>query len=268
LLGHLIKWGAHPSKEYSGVFTPEETNNLFSKLGVPHTSESIHRTAADAQYPPEDPFDVPLDSLDDYHDNYNKALSSLKYGREVPVHEMHPDLAYTRLGAHLKEAARGDDDIAHLSAAALTNEGKVDQPLELMPLHALRDAVQENPNHPLSQDFNWEKLPEKVDIDNKLRKHIREQKGPLVEVPDVINDLNRSGGASTRLLSQFNKHTGTSLSSEEVLKSLHRLNDQEFHKLSVEQQGLARSSGWENAPETAHTNWLMPINDPEHHQRY
>jgi hypothetical protein len=40
-----------------------------------------------------------------------------------------------------------------------------------MPLHALRDAMQDRPEHPLAAKFNWPRLPEKVELDQALASH-------------------------------------------------------------------------------------------------
>jgi hypothetical protein len=88
----------------------------------------------------------------------------LKYKRErLTVDQMHPELRFTRLGAVLREHATEPSDVGELAYQALTSPH--DQPLELMPLHLLRDKMQEEPGHPLAGKFNWEKLPEKVGMD-------------------------------------------------------------------------------------------------------
>jgi hypothetical protein len=87
----------------------------------------------------------------------------------VTVADMHSSLRFTRLGAHLRKTANegGSDDISSLARAALLSDH--DNVLDLMPLHMLRDATIENPDHPLSQAFNWGKLPEKVALDEAVR---------------------------------------------------------------------------------------------------
>jgi hypothetical protein len=96
----------------------------------------------------------------------------VRYARpRLPVAEMHPSLRFTRLGAVLRAyASLGTDDAAVLAHQAVAQPA--DRPLELMPLHLLRDYVQENPGHPLASRFNWEKLPEKVALDVELGNYL------------------------------------------------------------------------------------------------
>ena len=46
-LGHQITWYPHPDHSYMGLLTPEETDKFFASLQLPHTSESLHKAAAE-----------------------------------------------------------------------------------------------------------------------------------------------------------------------------------------------------------------------------
>lgn len=59
-----------------------------------------------------------------------------------------------------------------------------DQPLELMPLHLLRDYMIDNPNHPIAGKFNWERIPERLQLDRSLRHHTEKQ------FDDVLEEVN------------------------------------------------------------------------------
>lgn len=100
------------------------------------------------------------------------AASPTRYAREpqdVPAASLHPELRFTRLGAVLRQlASSGEDDTAaNLARSAIAADHA--QPLDLMPLHALRDFMLENPEHLLAKRFNWERLPEKVALDATVR---------------------------------------------------------------------------------------------------
>lgn len=102
------------------------------------------------------------------HDELNRVI---RYSRErLPVSAIHPELRYTRLGAVLREHATEPSDVGELAYQALTSDHS--QPLELMPLHLLRDKLQENPEHPLNHvppKFKWQTLPERLQLDQTLR---------------------------------------------------------------------------------------------------
>lgn len=94
---------------------------------------------------------------------------------KVPVESMPEYLRFTRLGAALREhAATGADDAAHIAQAVLSTD-------DLTPLHALRDYMLDNPDHPLARKFNWERLPEKVRLDNDLRNWVVKNHGNHAE---------------------------------------------------------------------------------------
>jgi hypothetical protein len=125
----------------------------------------------------------------------------------VTVADMHPSLRFTRLGAHLRAAANSgwSDDISSLARAALLSDH--DQPLDLMPLHLLRDATAENSEHPLSSAFNWHSLPEKVELDEKLRElvnhnntvtHTQTGRTPRVGFQDFRHRQNSRSNRSLR----------------------------------------------------------------------
>lgn len=107
---------------------------------------------------------------------FNREVDrALKYSREkLPVSAIHPSLRFTRLGAVLREHATEDSTVGSLAHAALTQPH--DQPLELMPLHALRDFMQDYPEHPLASRFNWGQLPEKVALDETTRAAVGEDR--------------------------------------------------------------------------------------------
>lgn len=101
----------------------------------------------------------------DFNANLNEVL---KYQRErLPVSAIHPELRFTRLGAVLREHATEPSDVGELAYQALTSDHK--QPLELMPLHLLRDKMQEEPDHPLADQFDWDRVPNQVALDQAIR---------------------------------------------------------------------------------------------------
>lgn len=106
--------------------------------------------------------------------DFNESLGEvLKYQRErLPVSAIHPELRFTRLGAVLREHATEPSDVGELAYQALTSDHS--QPLELMPLHLLRDKMQEEPDHPLAKRFKWETLPDRVALDQTLRKSVND----------------------------------------------------------------------------------------------
>ncbi len=107
--------------------------------------------------------------MDDFTDDLNRVL---RYSRErLPVSAIHPAMRFSRLGAVLREHATEPSDIGELCHQAITSPH--DQPLELMPLHLLRDKMQEEPEHPLASKFVWDKLPEKVQLDEDVRDVVR-----------------------------------------------------------------------------------------------
>lgn len=111
-----------------------------------------------------------------YARDYSKVV---RYAAKVPVSAIHPELRFTRLGAHLREHSQAEDTVGHLARTILTSDHS--QPLELTPLHAMRDLMQENPEHPLAKAFNWERLPEKVALDQSL--HQWTQSHPYFTLP-------------------------------------------------------------------------------------
>jgi hypothetical protein len=100
-----------------------------------------------------------------------KARNPVKMARPVPVSELHPELRFTRLGAVLRHHVQtGDhaDPAVALADGALSMSGPHDQPMDTTPLKIMRDYMLDNPDHELAQKFNWDKLPEKVELDRKL----------------------------------------------------------------------------------------------------
>lgn len=94
----------------------------------------------------------------------------LKYQRDrLPVAGIHPQLRFTRLGAILREFATEPSDVGELAHQAITSPH--DQPLELMPLHLLRDKMQEEPDHPLAEKVVWSHLPERVSHDQRVHSY-------------------------------------------------------------------------------------------------
>jgi hypothetical protein len=100
--------------------------------------------------------------------NLNDALKYQQRDR-LTVAQIHPSLRFTRLGAVLREHATAGDDVGALAHQALTSDHS--QPLDLMPLHLLKDKMQEEPDHPLAKEFNWERVPEGVKQDEWLRQN-------------------------------------------------------------------------------------------------
>ena len=93
----------------------------------------------------------------------------------VAVADIHPPLRHTRLGAILRETAHADPDpdVAELAHQAIyPRGGGYSDPLGTWPLHLLRDMLMEKPDHPLAARFNWEKLPEKVALDEDMARAI------------------------------------------------------------------------------------------------
>lgn len=115
-----------------------------------------------------------------------------RYAREkLLVTEIHPEIRFTRLGAILRDISGGDDDGSRLARMAATGArpdgtpGSPSEPYNLMPLHALRDFVQDNPGHPIAGRFNWEQLPEKVELDRDLKAAIRQRNSTTLRDPSV-----------------------------------------------------------------------------------
>ncbi len=186
---------------------------------------------------------------------YNKSLL-VKYGREISVGEIHPSLKFTKLGSHLREAAKDNDSTAHLAAAVLTNadhEGnpRLDQPLELTPLHALRDEMLEHSTHPLAIEFNWSKLPEKIALDEHIRP-LDENHVYSAEFPTFLTRLYRSEPEAAKVKKQVSDTVGHPISREELFDSANRVNSQKYRELVAKQHRSSRSAGWEDAEEAQH----------------
>lgn len=116
-----------------------------------------------------------------FNDDLNEVL---KYSRErLPVSAIHPELRFTRLGAVLREHATEPSDVGELAYQALTSDHS--QSLDLMPLHLLRDKMQEEPEHPLAKRFNWSRLPEKVALDEIVDRLVRGSRQPFENYRDV-----------------------------------------------------------------------------------
>ena len=96
--------------------------------------------------------------------DFNADLNEvLKYARErLPVSAIHPELRFIRLGAVLRQHATEGGDVGELCHQALTSDHS--QPLELMPLHLLRDKMQEEPDHPLAKEANWLNVPDAMSL--------------------------------------------------------------------------------------------------------
>lgn len=97
--------------------------------------------------------------------NLNDALKYQQRDR-LTVAQIHPSLRFTRLGAVLREHATAPDEVGALAHSALTSDHS--QPLELMPLHLLKDKMQEEPDHPLAKEFNWVRVPDGVQLEQRL----------------------------------------------------------------------------------------------------
>lgn len=125
--------------------------------------------------------------LEEYHPHLrnrqqmSRRTSPAKMARQIPLYSaehLHPELRFTRLGAVLRQVASSDptsatdghfDTVIGLARNAIEHAGPHDKPMDLLPLGVLRDYMLENPDHPLAQRFNWERLPEKVALDRTVR---------------------------------------------------------------------------------------------------
>lgn len=111
-------------------------------------------------------------SINTFYEQLNRAL---KYSarERLPVSAIHPELRYTRLGAILREHATEPSEVGELAYQALTSPHK--QPLELMPLHLLRDKMQEEPDNPLNHSkLTWQTLPERVHLDQTISRAVND----------------------------------------------------------------------------------------------
>lgn len=199
----------------------------------------------------------------DFIDSLNRAL---KYGREkLPVSAIHPELRFTRLGAVLREHATEPSDVGELAHQALTSPH--DQPLELMPLHLLRDKMQEESDHPLAGQFQWATLPEKVSLDQAIRglsSYNRQYLRKKYAESDTKGQWHKDrGGLYTPDTDPLNKLRGDFqwLTPDELDKSVSRVNGQsDFEQLH---------RNWEEdqAPtyaEQIHDILLPSLNTPDH----
>ena len=80
---------------------------------------------------------------------------------------IHPDIRFTRLGAHLIQHAGEDSEVGKLIREILSQPH--DKPLEAGLFLPLGDAVQEA-DHPLESEFTWSRLPQSLDLDRSLAK--------------------------------------------------------------------------------------------------
>lgn len=103
-----------------------------------------------------------------------KIKQALKYQQRdrLTVAQIHPSLRFTRLAAVLREHATAGDDIGALAHQALTSDHS--QPLDLMPLHLLKDKMQEEPDHPLAKAFNWKRVPALAEAYSAVQQHTAE----------------------------------------------------------------------------------------------
>jgi hypothetical protein len=171
-------------------------------------------------------------------DNLNKAL---KYSRErLPVSAIHPELRFTCLGAVLREHATEPSDIGELAYQALTSDHT--KPLELMPLHLLRDKMQEEPDHPLAKQVDWAKVPEHVAVDQSVEKVVGNAAWAWIQ------DANRPTANFTHTkLKSLAKENGVKVG--DIYESLSRLNDKQYNELDANQRRIA---GVPNADEEVH----------------
>lgn len=102
---------------------------------------------------------------------------AVRYARKPAVAEIHPELRHTRLGAVLREHASHDDDVGALARHAIAASPDHSKPLDTLPLHVMRDYMLEHPDHPLAKKFNWDNLPEKVELDQTLASEIADHNG-------------------------------------------------------------------------------------------
>lgn len=118
---------------------------------------------------------------------YNSEIDRvLKTGKKVAVEDINPDLRFTRLGHVLREHAVEEGTIGDLAHAILTYPYV---PLQLTPLHALADALQDHPDHPLAARFNWHTLPTKVALDLAVHDRLLNKHG--IFEPQVGNPEHR-----------------------------------------------------------------------------
>jgi uncharacterized protein (TIGR02996 family) len=95
-----------------------------------------------------------------------------------PVEQLHPGLRHTALGNVLRHASTEDSTAGLVARHVLAQPH--DQPLDLMPFHVLRDHVLESDNHPLAARFNWERLPERLELDQTVRGETEKELGDAV----------------------------------------------------------------------------------------
>jgi hypothetical protein len=186
--GDVVHYPLDPSLSPQSVYPPHANEhaaetydslvNDFAKrglLGERHRDELATLAKAFKEIPVQTP--PPVEPKTERRDNsyggekplsFAKQRRSEKYAAIPPAKKIHPELQYTRLGSVLRQHAVADDTIGELSRSILASPH--DQPLELTPVHALSDFLQEHPEHPLNSQFNsWETLPQKLHLDQRLK---------------------------------------------------------------------------------------------------
>lgn len=187
------------------------------------------------------------------------------------VARTHPEIRYTRLGSVLRELSK--EQSAPGAIARVAMESPHDQPFELLPLHLLRDWVQENPEHPLGRQFNWEKLPEKMELDRTLNDHLSEKSGSLSMGPsgsDLLEFVRNLRGEYSRTQKQSaTEHHAKAdavrsqhpwATEDDLIESAHRLYARDLRGYaSVNSRLIAMGSSGEK-PEQIHHR----LTSPEH----
>ena len=186
--------------------------------------------------------------MTDFNDDMNRVL---KYSRTpLPVMAMHPELRFTRLGAFLRHYATEPSEVGELAHAALTS--KPDQPLDLMPLHLLRDKMQEQPDHPLAKEFEWHRLPEQVVLDSMIHKHVNEHPSNFRDAGEEYPEILRINLGATGDLGRM-KQAVPDMDASDVEDAINRHIDQRYNRASAAQQVVA---GFKNAPEEMHDSYI------------
>ncbi len=178
-------------------------------------------------------------------DGLNKAL---KYSRErLPVSAIHPELRFTRLGSVLREHATEPSDVGELAYQALTSPH--DQPLELMPLHLLRDKMQEEPDHPLAKRFTWQTVPERIRLDSLIEKHVNDNPSNYRDAGSAFTEILRHNLPATGDLDRIHAEL-PNVTEEELGKAFDRLTAKNYRRAATAQAMVA---GFKSEPEDYHS---------------
>lgn len=147
---------------------------------------------------------------------------AMKYSRKrLPVSAIHPELRFTRLGAVLREHATEPSDVGELAYQALTSPH--DQPLELMPLHLLRDKMQEEPDHPLAKEANWANVPDALGRAQYARDALR--RSPSGYSPGHVTEYSEHAVNAVKNIAE---QDGVDMSDDHIEKAIGLLRRQRY----------------------------------------